>query len=47
VEHYLNMTPQAPESAFDYLYESLPTELTAQRDQLINKAMRMQGGRHG
>ncbi|ELV8624836.1 pyruvate dehydrogenase (acetyl-transferring) E1 component subunit alpha [Vibrio cidicii] len=47
VERYLSLTPQAPESAFDYLYESLPTELTAQRDQLINKAMRMQGGRHG
>lgn len=47
VEHYLNLTPQAPETAFDYLYESAPKELNAQRDQLIHKVMRMQGGKHG
>ncbi|NAX23586.1 pyruvate dehydrogenase (acetyl-transferring) E1 component subunit alpha [Vibrio sp. V39_P1S14PM300] len=47
VERYLNLAPQAPESAFDYLYETLPAELHPQRDELINKAMRMQGGKHG
>ncbi|MGD8172820.1 pyruvate dehydrogenase (acetyl-transferring) E1 component subunit alpha [Vibrio sp. TRT 21S02] len=46
VEHYLNLPPQAPESAFDFLYETPPVELNAQRDLLINKAMRMQGGKH-
>ncbi|WP_281629952.1 pyruvate dehydrogenase (acetyl-transferring) E1 component subunit alpha [Vibrio sp. St2] len=46
VERYLNLPPQAPESAFDYLYESPVTELNKQRDELINKAMRMQGGKH-
>ncbi len=46
VENYLKLTPQPPESAFDYLYESPPAELDPQRDFLINKAMRMQGGRH-
>ncbi|RXP60848.1 pyruvate dehydrogenase (acetyl-transferring) E1 component subunit alpha, partial [Vibrio parahaemolyticus] len=43
----LNLPQQAPETGFDYLYESLPQELHAQRDELINKAMRMQGGKHG
>ncbi|MDN3611742.1 pyruvate dehydrogenase (acetyl-transferring) E1 component subunit alpha [Vibrio ostreicida] len=47
VERYLNLPPQAPESAFDYLYESPVTELNKQRDELINKAIRMQGGKHG
>ncbi|WP_428775330.1 pyruvate dehydrogenase (acetyl-transferring) E1 component subunit alpha [Vibrio sp.] len=47
VERYLNTPPQAPESAFDYLYESPTQELHPQRDELINKAMRMQGGKHG
>ncbi|ELA9427410.1 pyruvate dehydrogenase (acetyl-transferring) E1 component subunit alpha [Vibrio parahaemolyticus] len=47
VERYLNLPQQAPETGFDYLYESLPQELHAQRDELINKAMRMQGGKHG
>lgn len=47
VEHYMNLPPQAPETAFDYLYEQAPLELNQQRDQLINKAMRMQGGKHG
>ncbi|EKO3813107.1 pyruvate dehydrogenase (acetyl-transferring) E1 component subunit alpha [Vibrio harveyi] len=47
VERYLNMPNQAPETGFDFLYESLPQELHAQRDELINKAMRMQGGKHG
>ncbi|NVD09010.1 pyruvate dehydrogenase (acetyl-transferring) E1 component subunit alpha [Vibrio sp. JPW-9-11-11] len=47
VDHYMNLTPQAPESAFDYLYEQAPVELNPQRDQLIQKAMRMQGGKHG
>ncbi|WP_102525106.1 pyruvate dehydrogenase (acetyl-transferring) E1 component subunit alpha [Vibrio tapetis] len=47
VQHYLSVPNQAPESAFDYLYESPTTELNAQRDELINKAMRMQGGEHG
>lgn len=47
VQNYLSLVPQAPESAFDYLYERLPSELQAQRDHLINKAMRMQGGKHG
>ncbi|MCW8336052.1 pyruvate dehydrogenase (acetyl-transferring) E1 component subunit alpha [Vibrio sp. SCSIO 43135] len=46
VERYLTMPPQAPESAFDFIYESMPTELHRQRDELINKAMRMQGGKH-
>ncbi|MCG9682327.1 pyruvate dehydrogenase (acetyl-transferring) E1 component subunit alpha [Vibrio sp. Isolate23] len=46
VERYLNLPPQAPESAFDYLYESPVTELNNQRDELINKAMRIQGGKH-
>lgn len=47
VEHYINLPPQAPETAFDYLYEKPPVELNQQRDELINKAMRMQGGKHG
>ncbi|MDK9778495.1 MULTISPECIES: pyruvate dehydrogenase (acetyl-transferring) E1 component subunit alpha [unclassified Vibrio] len=47
VERYLNMPNQAPETGFDFLYESLPQEFHAQRDELINKAMRMQGGKHG
>lgn len=47
VEHYMNLPQQAPETAFDYLYEHAPTELNPQRDYLINKAMRMQGGKHG
>ncbi len=47
VERYLNIPVQAPESAFDYLYESLTPDLHKQRDELISKAMRMQGGKHG
>ncbi|MDO6498902.1 pyruvate dehydrogenase (acetyl-transferring) E1 component subunit alpha [Photobacterium sanguinicancri] len=47
VERYLAMIPQAPESAFDYLYESLSDDLHQQRDAIINKAMRMQGAKHG
>lgn len=47
VDNYVSLAPQAPESAFDYLYESSPTELNAQRDELIHKAMRMQGGHRG
>ena len=33
VDHYMNLPPQAPESAFDYLYEHAPAELkpTARR----------------
>ncbi|PFG58291.1 pyruvate dehydrogenase E1 component alpha subunit [Vibrio sp. ES.051] len=47
VERYLSLPQQAPETGFDYLYESLPTELHPQRDELINKAVRMQEGKHG
>ena len=47
VDNYINLPPQAPETAFDYLYEQAPVELNSQRDELINKAMRMQGGKHG
>ncbi|RJX75417.1 pyruvate dehydrogenase (acetyl-transferring) E1 component subunit alpha [Vibrio sinensis] len=47
VNNYLNLEPQAPESAFDFLYEKLCDELQPQRDHIINKAMRMQGGKHG
>jgi len=47
VENYLNTPAQAPETAFDYLYEESNPELRKQRDELINKAMRMQGGNHG
>ncbi|MBW3696690.1 pyruvate dehydrogenase (acetyl-transferring) E1 component subunit alpha [Vibrio sp. T187] len=47
VEHYLNLPVQAPETAFDFLYESPTPELNKQRDHIINKAMRMQGGKHG
>lgn len=47
VEKYLNTTPQAPETAFDFLYEELSEDLLSQRDTIINKAMRMQGGNHG
>lgn len=47
VERYVNTTPQAPETAFDYLYETPNTEMQKQRDFIINKAMRMQGGNHG
>ncbi len=46
VQRYLSLSPQPPESGFDYLYETLPKELHPQRDALINKAMRMQGGKH-
>ncbi|KHT64313.1 ABC transporter permease [Photobacterium gaetbulicola] len=47
VDNYLGITPQAPESAFDFLYEQLSEDLLNQRDLIINKAMRMQGGNHG
>ncbi len=47
VQHYLSVPNQPPETAFDYLYESATSELNAQRDELINKAMRIQGGKHG
>ncbi|PSW05404.1 pyruvate dehydrogenase (acetyl-transferring) E1 component subunit alpha [Photobacterium lipolyticum] len=47
VEHYLNTPVQAPETAFDYLYESSDSELNDQREALINKAIRMQGADHG
>ncbi|MDN3696117.1 pyruvate dehydrogenase (acetyl-transferring) E1 component subunit alpha [Vibrio clamense] len=47
VDNYLNTPGQAPESAFDFLYESLSPDLHHQRDEIINKAMRLQGGKHG
>lgn len=47
VEKYQSLTPQPPESAFDFLYESLDSDLHKQRDLIINKAMRMQGGDRG
>ncbi|MGF1773065.1 pyruvate dehydrogenase (acetyl-transferring) E1 component subunit alpha [Vibrio wakamikoensis] len=47
VARYLNTPPQAPETAFDYLYEQPTKELRPQRDEIINKSMRMQGGQHG
>lgn len=51
VEQYLDLTVQAPESAFDYLYEKADPDLHYQRDALINKAMRMEkqnsGGNNG
>ncbi|WP_394248503.1 pyruvate dehydrogenase (acetyl-transferring) E1 component subunit alpha [Vibrio profundi] len=47
VEHYLQLPLQAPETAFDYLYETAPQEINQQRDELIHRAMRMQGGKHG
>ncbi|MGF1734423.1 pyruvate dehydrogenase (acetyl-transferring) E1 component subunit alpha [Photobacterium satsumensis] len=47
VKKYQETTPQTPESAFDFLYEQLHEDLLSQRDHIINKAMRMQGGHHG
>lgn len=51
VQHYLAQPPQAPESAFDHLYEHADPQLAAQRDRLIHKAMRMtkkqRGDHHG
>ncbi len=47
VENYLTTTSQAPETAFDYLYETPNSEMQKQRDYIIHKAMRMQGGNHG
>ncbi|GMQ48657.1 pyruvate dehydrogenase (acetyl-transferring) E1 component subunit alpha [Vibrio sp. 10N] len=47
VARYLNTPAQAPETAFDYLYEQPTKELRPQRDELINKSMRMHGGQHG
>lgn len=47
VNNYQDTPNQAPESAFDFLYESLSPDLHHQRDEIINKAMRMQGGKHG
>ncbi|NAW65928.1 pyruvate dehydrogenase (acetyl-transferring) E1 component subunit alpha [Photobacterium halotolerans] len=47
VERYLAIAPQPPEAAFDYLYEQPTDDMHPQRDAIINKAMRMQGGRHG
>lgn len=48
VEKYINTPVQAPETAFDYLYETPDQDLQSQRDHIINKAMRMQGGKkHG
>ncbi|MCY9873514.1 pyruvate dehydrogenase (acetyl-transferring) E1 component subunit alpha [Vibrio barjaei] len=46
VTRYLATPPQPPESAFDYLYETPTSELAPQRDTLINKTLRMQGGKH-
>ena len=36
VASYLEIEPQAPESMFDYLYASLPEELSGQREWLVN-----------
>ncbi len=47
VDKYKSLPPQPPESAFDFLYESLDSDLNKQRDLIINKAMRMQGGHRG
>jgi len=47
VDKYKSLPPQPPESAFDFLYESLDSDLHKQRDLIINKAMRMQGGHRG
>jgi pyruvate dehydrogenase E1 component alpha subunit len=47
VVRYLNTPGQAPETAFDYLYEQPLKALRSQRDELINKSMRMQGEQHG
>ncbi|WP_299013137.1 pyruvate dehydrogenase (acetyl-transferring) E1 component subunit alpha [uncultured Photobacterium sp.] len=47
VDNYLSLIPQPPESSFDSLYETPDADLCKQRDSTINKAMRMQGGRHG
>lgn len=47
VEQYLATTQEPPEAMFDYHYESLGEPLASQRQQLINKAMRMAGGNHG
>ncbi len=45
VKHYQSVSQQPPESAFDYLYASLPAELESQRDALIQKAMGMEANR--
>ncbi|MGF1703393.1 pyruvate dehydrogenase (acetyl-transferring) E1 component subunit alpha [Photobacterium makurazakiensis] len=47
IEKYQSLIQQAPESAFDYLYESLDPDLHKQRDLIINKAMRIQGDKNG
>ncbi|WP_064608779.1 pyruvate dehydrogenase (acetyl-transferring) E1 component subunit alpha [Photobacterium sp. J15] len=47
VENYQALVPQPPESSFDYLYETPDADLCRQRDFIINKAMRKEGGRHG
>ncbi|MCG7497696.1 pyruvate dehydrogenase (acetyl-transferring) E1 component subunit alpha [Vibrio sp. Of7-15] len=48
VENYQATLNQPPETAFDYLYESLPQELHEQRDHIINRAMQQaKGGQHG
>ncbi len=51
VDNYLALINQAPESAFDFLYEQPTPDLQAQRDHLIDKVMRLekykQGGNHG
>lgn len=42
VQHYQALTPQPPESGFDYLYSQPDADLLRQRDTVINKALRMQ-----
>ena len=37
-EEYLALAPASPETMFDYLYASLPKDLSAQRDEVLKKA---------
>jgi pyruvate dehydrogenase E1 component alpha subunit len=43
VEIYLNTPKQPPEEVFDYLYETLPMELIAQREHIQRKAQQQFG----
>ncbi|WP_336406990.1 pyruvate dehydrogenase (acetyl-transferring) E1 component subunit alpha [Gallaecimonas mangrovi] len=47
VEQYLAFSKEPPEAMFDYHFEHIGKPLSEQREQLITKAMRMQGAKHG
>jgi 2-oxoisovalerate dehydrogenase E1 component alpha subunit len=43
VQDYLNTPPQAPETMFDYLYETLPDIYADQREEVKHKEISAHG----